>query len=56
MMGLSIAHWVIVAGVLTVLFGSSRIVPTMKDLGKSMRELKKLPDAISGDLKDDDDA
>ena len=48
MWGLSIAHWIIVVGIGTLLFGSSRIGPMMTDLGKTLKQIKKLPGELEG--------
>lgn len=49
MWGLSIAHWIMVAGVIGLLFGVKQIPNMMGDLGKSVKELRKLPDAFKDD-------
>jgi sec-independent protein translocase protein TatA len=41
MWGMSVMHWVIVAGVVSVLFGRNKISSVMKDLGGGLREFKK---------------
>ena len=41
MWGMSVMHWVIVAGVVSVLFGRNKISSVMKDLGGGIREFKR---------------
>ena len=49
MWGLSIWHWVVVIGVMAVLFGRNTISNLMADLGKSVREVRKFPSLIDED-------
>lgn len=49
MWGLSWEHWVIVGCVLGLLFGVKRIPNAMGDLGKTIRQIRKLPDDVMGD-------
>jgi TatA/E family protein of Tat protein translocase len=49
MWGLSLQHWVIVVGVVALLFGMNRLPHVMRDLGKSVKEIRKIPDALTGD-------
>lgn len=44
MLGLSAAHWVVVIGVVVVLFGSARVVHMMGDLGKGLKQLRSSMD------------
>lgn len=39
--GLSMAHWIIVALVVLVLFGRGKIAETMGDFGKGIRSFKR---------------
>lgn len=41
MWGMSIAHWIVVVGVVVVLFGRGRISALMADIGGGLREFKK---------------
>jgi TatA/E family protein of Tat protein translocase len=52
MWGLSIQHWIIVAGVLALVFGAKKVPAMMADLGKSVKELRKLPDAVLEDERE----
>lgn len=50
MWGLSIIHWLVVIGVVTVLFGKNKISSVMKDLGGGLREFKRgMEAAVNGD-------
>ena len=40
MWGMSVMHWVIVAGVVSVLFGRGRVSAVMKDLGGGIKAFK----------------
>ncbi len=41
MWGMSIMHWAVVLGLVTVLFGRNKISSVMKDLGGGIKEFKK---------------
>lgn len=41
MYGMSITHWLIVIGIIIVLFGSSRIKDLMIDLARGIRESRR---------------
>ena len=49
MWGLGIEHWIIVAGIVTVLFGYKKVPAMMRDLGKTVKEIRNLPAATEGD-------
>jgi len=46
------SHILIVIGVLVLLFGFRRLPNVMGDLGKTLRQIRKLPDEVG----EDDDA
>lgn len=49
MWGMSIMHWVVVAGVVSVLFGRNKITSVMKDLGGGIKAFKSgMSEALDG--------
>jgi TatA/E family protein of Tat protein translocase len=53
MWGLSVSHWILVVGVIVLLFGASRIPAMMEDMGKTIKEIRKIPSTLEEDLHDD---
>ena len=52
MWGMSIAHWVVVIGVVVLLFGRGRISGLMADIGGGLKEFKKATKELLDDEKD----
>ncbi len=49
MWGMSVAHWALVLVIVMVLFGRNAMSRTMSDLGKTLREIRKIPENLNPD-------
>lgn len=55
MWGLSIWHWIVVCGVVMLLFGRGMVSKTMADIGGGIRQLRNAGKEIIGDADPDHD-